>query len=145
MNFNRTVNSIHDADDEPIPFSGEPTIDEPVATIHAPVVKPVTGEPRKYPLGLRQPPSYLNDYKVDAESTDVVKYVDYCYCIKTPVTYEDALSCPEANQWKLAMDNEFEMLQLNDTFVLTELPTNKSIVGGRWVYHLKVLVIKLVM
>ena len=129
MKFNRNINSIQDADDEPIPVCGEATINERVATVQARVVKPVTDEPCKYPLRLRQPPSYLNYYEVDAESTDVGKYVDYCYCIKTPVTYEDAVSCPKANQWKCAMDNEFEMLQLNDTFVVTELPTNKSIVG----------------
>ena len=47
------------------------------------------------------------------------------------------MSCPEASQWKQAMDNEFESLQSNDTFIETELPSNKSLVGGKWVYNLK--------
>ena len=47
------------------------------------------------------------------------------------------MSTDEADQWKQAMDNEFESLQSNNTFNVTELPTNKSIVGGKWVYSLK--------
>ena len=36
---------------------------------------------------------------------------------------------------KVAMDNELEMLKLNDTYIDTELLSDKS--GGRWVYNLK--------
>ena len=61
----------------------------------------------------------------------------YCYHINTPTTFKEAMFCPEASPWKQAMDNEFESLQSNDTFIETELPSNKSLVGGKWVYNLK--------
>ena len=35
------------------------------------------------------------------------------------------------------MDTELKILKLNDTYVDTELPPEKSLVGGRWVYNLK--------
>ena len=35
------------------------------------------------------------------------------------------------------MNNELESLKLNDTYVDIELPPDKTVVGGRWVYKLK--------
>ena len=61
-----------------------------------------------------------------------MKYVHYCYHadnFKTPQSFKEAVSSPEAEHWKVAMDNE--MLKLNDTYVDTELPLDKSVVGGK--------------
>ena len=47
------------------------------------------------------------------------------------------MTSPDSQKWAAAMDDEIKSLQLNNTYTLTEPPENKSIVGGKWVYHVK--------
>ena len=35
------------------------------------------------------------------------------------------------------MDEEIESLERNETFTVTELPPDKTVVGGKWVYTVK--------
>jgi len=44
---------------------------------------------------------------------------------------------PDSQKWVSAMDDDIKSLQLNDTYTLTEPPTNKSVVGGKWVFDIK--------
>jgi len=127
VKFTNVVNPQPDADGL-LPAAEEPNVKpEPVTTPDAiPEVR------KSYPLRSRQATNDIKD-----ESTDAVSYVHYCYHVNTPKSFQEAMSCPEADNWKQAMDNEFESLQANDTFAVTDLPTNKSIVGGKWVYDLK--------
>ena len=133
VKFTTTVNHLPEADDllpvtEEEPVKPEPTESQPTN---------VKAEPKKsYPLRSRQQP-IPEECKDEPEEIHAAKFVHYCYHIKTPESFQEAMSCPEADNWKQAMDNEFESLQTNDTFAVTDLPTNKSIVGGKWVYNLK--------
>ena len=52
--------------------------------------------------------------------------------------YHEAISSPDAAEWKLAMDEEISNLTDNDTFEFCSLPSNKSVRGGRWVYDKQV-------
>ena len=54
-----------------------------------------------------------------------------------PNTYEEAMSSPEAREWKSAMDEEYESLVKNKTWALVDLPPGKQLISARWVYKLK--------
>ena len=120
-------------------------IEEPINT--EPTLKPSTPNneenksqkinPSRYPSRQRQPPKYLEDYIVDNGNEDEINYIDYCYLMNIPTSYNNAINTDDSEKWKSAMEEEMQSLITNDTFVLTELPTNKKLVGGRWVYMIK--------
>ena len=74
-----------------------------------------------------------------------VRYPNNHYCMatevehRTPQTYEEAISGPDATQWQKAMQEELESLRVNDTW--QEEPSDRvssgDIVTGKWVYRLK--------
>src|SRR6218665_2303846 len=53
-------------------------------------------------------------------------------------SYKEALSGKQAEQWRIAMDEEIESLKQNGTWILTELPENKTVIGSKWVYKVKI-------
>jgi hypothetical protein len=58
--------------------------------------------------------------------------------IETPLTVEQALSCPESKHWKSAMDAEEAKLQKFETFNLVDMPHGKTnIVKCKWVFRKK--------
>ena len=136
VRFFPTINQLPVTADV-LPVTDEPTT-KPEPSDEKPTTATAKSEPRKaYPLRSCQQPSIPDEPKDEPDETDAAKFVHYCYHINTPSTFKEALSCPEANQWKQAMDNEFESLKSNQTFIEKELPSNKSLVGGRWVFNLK--------
>lgn len=118
--FSSVVNPLTD-DDVFIPASEEPNIKPESSTKDVPITK---SELKKYPLRSRQQQPSPSE---DPEESDAAKFAHYCYHINTPTTFKEAMFCPEASPWKQAMDNEFESLQSNDTFIAT---SNKLLVGG---------------
>ena len=56
--------------------------------------------------------------------------------LNTSVT--EALSCPEKEEWKKAMNSEMESISDNKVWELVELPEGKRIVGSKWVFKCKV-------
>ena len=54
-----------------------------------------------------------------------------------PRTYEEALAGHSREQWELAMKEEIESLQENNTWDLTALPPDRKALRGKWVYKLK--------
>jgi len=65
--------------------------------------------------------------------------VDYaCTAVPTiPETYEQAITSPDAEHWKAAMDAEINMLTDNDTLEVTSLPPDRTETKGKWVYTIK--------
>ena len=66
--------------------------------------------------------------------------IDYCFKSSTviiPKSYKQALASPDAQRWKLSMDEEIKALQDNNTFSVVELPNGRTLVGDRWVYAIK--------
>ena len=49
-------------------------------------------------------------------------------------SYEEAISGPEADKWKEAMDAEIEQLYEMGTWEEAELPVGRKAVGCRWVF-----------
>ncbi len=107
---------------------------------------------RRNPARNRVLPSHLDDYEVNTSvasepdwldssgEEDVVAVVHYCYSaseVAVPKTYDEAISCDEAEAWKTAMDNEMNSILHNNTYSLVELPPGKSCIGSRWVYKIK--------
>ena len=43
----------------------------------------------------------------------------------------------ESEEWGKAMENEMSSLKENNVYSLMPLPSNKSLVGSRWVYSRK--------
>lgn len=57
--------------------------------------------------------------------------------IYEPEDYNDAISCPEKDQWIRAMDEEYESLMKNRTWTLVRLPKNRRPITSKWVYKVK--------
>ena len=54
-----------------------------------------------------------------------------------PATIAEALSAPDADQWRAAMESEYQSLDDAGTWELCELPEGKNIVGSRWIFKKK--------
>ena len=54
-----------------------------------------------------------------------------------PQTYKAALASPESAHWIKAIQSEFDSLIKNETWDLTELPSDRKVLTGRWVFKIK--------
>ena len=54
-----------------------------------------------------------------------------------PRTLAEALASQEATDWKRAWDSEVKSLADNETWVLEELPEDRTAIGCRWVFKIK--------
>ena len=85
----------------------------------------------RYPIREKRRPAYLEDYTNQT--------VDYCYRVNDiPKSYKEALQSEEASQWVTAMTDEMQSLNENETFEFTKLPKDRKLIGGRWVYAVKI-------
>ncbi len=50
---------------------------------------------------------------------------------KTPNSYKDALASPDATHWQKVMQEEFEVLMCNRTYVLVPLPQGRKPISAR--------------
>lgn len=74
-------------------------------------------------------PEKYNDYV-----TYNAKYDDVYF---EPKTYKQAVSCKYAKEWKAAMQEELDAINVNNTWVLCDLPPGRKAVGSKWVFKLK--------
>lgn len=54
-----------------------------------------------------------------------------------PLSYTEAVSGTERNQWVAAMQEELDSLAENRTWEMTELPPGRKAIGCRWIYKRK--------
>lgn len=54
-----------------------------------------------------------------------------------PSTYEEAMKSSDRDNWLIAMKDEIDSLERNDTWVLMEKPKSQKIVDSKWVYKVK--------
>ncbi|CAH2100381.1 unnamed protein product [Euphydryas editha] len=54
-----------------------------------------------------------------------------------PISYKEAMSSPEAEDWRKAMKDEFDSLISNKVWKLVDRPKQTNIVKCKWVYKLK--------
>jgi hypothetical protein len=57
--------------------------------------------------------------------------------IKDPLTVEEALSSDRAENWKDAMNVEFQQLMKNKTWEVCELPPGRKAIDNKWVFKTK--------
>jgi len=55
----------------------------------------------------------------------------------TPLSYHDAVKSPQANEWHTAMEEEFDLLTEQGTWVLEYLPEGRKAIGCQWTYVIK--------
>ncbi|KAM7496324.1 hypothetical protein LguiA_020738 [Lonicera macranthoides] len=87
-------------------------------------VSPTDG-PLLRPVRDRHPPVWHSDYEC---------YLSALLSLHEPSSYREASADP---QWQQAMSEELNALQKTNTWVLTDLPTGKSVVGCKWIYKIK--------
>ena len=54
-----------------------------------------------------------------------------------PVSYQDAMSRSDAEQWQKAMEDEMQSVHENKTWTLTNLPPGRRCIGTKWVFKIK--------
>ena len=118
---------------EEVPNSiGNVDSDKPAeALAPEPVEAPVDARPKRDV----KKPAYLDDY--DQANGNI----DFGYRMRVgfdiPKSYEEVVKSPDAEHWRSAMRDEYESLTDNNTWTVKPLPTNQSVVRGKWVYDVK--------
>src|SRR5436190_17290891 len=54
-----------------------------------------------------------------------------------PLTYLDAMSCKDALKWRNAMQEEIQSIIDHKTWELSDLPSNRQVIGTKWVLKKK--------
>lgn len=72
-----------------------------------------------------KPPEYLQEYELHLTEYEI------------PTTYEGAMNNSDSQNWKLAIKEELQALEANNTWELKELPPNKTAIGCKWVFKIK--------
>jgi hypothetical protein len=57
---------------------------------------------------------------------------------KCSLNYDEAISAPDAAQWKQAMNEEFASLHGSSAWELHQLPAGRRAIDCRWVYAIKI-------
>jgi len=57
--------------------------------------------------------------------------------VEEPVSLQEALQSENAVDWKAAWESELESLRKNETWVVEKVPTERNIVGCRWLFRRK--------
>jgi hypothetical protein len=90
---------------------------------------------RRYPARERVKPKHLDDYVTVIENSVDCDYLYEVYDV--PKTCDEAVSCNDSREWQKTMDEEMHALHENNTFECKVLPLDKNVVGGKWVYAVK--------
>lgn len=61
----------------------------------------------------------------------------YMAIVEDPVTLEEALKSENGMAWKRAWESELDSLQKNRTWVVERVPSDRNIVGCRWLFQRK--------
>ena len=109
-----------------------------------------------------QYPEYLYDYDVhmlpaindcqnqcpqlmdiDEESDDgILMAIHQAYSVslgpeEEPKTFNQALNSADVQHWEAAMKVEIDALNQNKTWDVVPVPSNRNIIGSKWVYKIK--------
>lgn len=106
----------------------EPDISE---TESSPVVtrpKNVRGMPK---------PNYNPSYSFLDDSSYYIAERMAFSAYSEPQSYEQALTLPDAEKWKEAINEEMKSLIQNKTWHLVDLPKNRRAISNRWVFKIK--------
>ncbi|KAJ9675422.1 hypothetical protein PVL29_024372 [Vitis rotundifolia] len=130
----------------PFPTSHVPNVDvpivQPLATNqgeHGDQVEPdilvdgtvIEGSPLRRSQRVHRP-AILDDYMIYLQEHEYDGYD-----ASDPVTYQEAIHCPQFTSWKEAMDDEMNSMYMNGVWDLIELPHGCKPVGCKWVFKTK--------
>ena len=81
----------------------------------------------------------MNNKDVDDNDDSIYMNIDYCYKMyaDVPKSYGEAIASPHALEWQNDMNDEIDSLYDDDTCSVVILHVRKTVVGGKWVYNLK--------
>ena len=93
----------------------------------------------KTPQSKKKDESSKTPRRSSRQSQVPVKYKDYALMsqvmnVVEPSSYDEA---KEYEEWRNAMNEEYNSIMKNDTWELTELPKNKVPIGCKWLYKSK--------
>ncbi|KAJ9709896.1 hypothetical protein PVL29_001400 [Vitis rotundifolia] len=130
----------------PFPTSHVPNVDVPIVQPpatnqgeHGDLVEPdipvdgtvVDGIPLRRSQRVRRP-AISDDYMIYLQEHEYDGYD-----ASDPVTYQEAIHCPQFTSWKEAMDDEMNSMYMNGVWDLIELPHGCKLVGCKWVFKTK--------
>lgn len=94
-------------------------------------------EPEEHAVRRRSPRDNFGMPPVRYPNPENVQNVTAETVSADPLTYEQALDSPDAENWILAMDEEINALRNFGTWEVTKLPPNCKVIGSKWVYKTK--------
>ncbi|KAJ9696926.1 hypothetical protein PVL29_008922 [Vitis rotundifolia] len=130
----------------PFPTSHVPNVDVPIVQPsainqgdHGDQVEPnipvdgtvVDGFPLRRSQRVRKP-AISDDYMIYLQEHEYDSYDAF-----DPVTYQEAIHCPQFTSWKEVMDDEMNSMYMNGVWDLIELPHGCKPVGCKWVFKTK--------
>ena len=65
------------------------------------------------------------------------EWIYIAHGLSDPLTVEQALSSPDKNEWRRAMEREIDSLHTNEVWDLVELPSGRKAIGSKWVFKRK--------
>lgn len=74
------------------------------------------------------PPRRYDDFVAKASNEDK---------LFEPLTLNQALNCPQSENWMNAMKEELTAINENKTWEISDLPAGRKAIGSKWVYKLK--------
>jgi len=88
------------------------------------------------PARSRRKPNYLNDYVTGQEAEEEVELHNLVVFSTSsdPISYDEAIKHEE---WRKAMDREIDAIEKNNTWELTNLPSEAKKIGVKWIYKTK--------
>ena len=57
--------------------------------------------------------------------------------VKEPKSYNEAVNSPQAEDWRKAMQVEYDSPMNNNTWTLVDEPEDQQVLPGKWVYNVK--------
>ncbi|UYV65700.1 hypothetical protein LAZ67_3005179 [Cordylochernes scorpioides] len=98
---------------------------------------PSTSEVKDIVGGSSENTSSLRSREIERKTLNLAN-VELNLCeVSEPQTFEEAVCSPESDLWKNAMQEELKCLEERQTWVITNLPKNKKVIGNRWVFKIK--------
>ncbi|UYV75657.1 hypothetical protein LAZ67_13000908 [Cordylochernes scorpioides] len=98
---------------------------------------PSTSEVRDIVGGSSENTLSLRSREIERKTLNLAN-VELNLCeVSEPQTFEEAVCSPESDLSKNAMQEELNCLEERRTWVITNLPKNKKVIGNRWVFKIK--------
>jgi hypothetical protein len=86
---------------------------------------------------VRRPPIWMQDYESGegiSEEEEETQNLAMLTITSDPTTFEEAV---KSEKWRIAMNNEIDAIEKNNTWELTNLPSGAKTIGLKWIFKTK--------